>query len=209
MTRWMQGPPVVAGAGGSPRWRAWLAMGALTVAGAACAPPETASGPRLVARWTGSDTASLSAPVVGEWCAPLRVLQLRAVAGDTGLALAAYPGDSVTPGAYPLRRADVADTGTPPAAAAAVRWFSKNVIRGYSSDSGRLTLRRESDGALAGDFKAWAHAATGTDHIVLTGSFDGVHTRPAAAGCAGRTHPDSTTPDSLEADEDDGSDRVD
>jgi hypothetical protein len=146
---------------------------------------------------------------VGEWCAPLHLLQIRAVTGDTGMALAAYPGDSVVPGAYPIRPADVADTAAPPAAAAAVRWFSKTVVQGYSSDSGRLTLRRGSDGTLAGEFKAWAHAVGGTNRIALTGSFDGVRAGPAPAGCAGRPRPDSAaTADSLEDDED-GSDGVD
>jgi hypothetical protein len=182
---------------------ALAALAALAVA-AACARPVAVGGPRLTARWTGSDTSAFSAPVVGEWCAPLRLLQIRAVIGDTGLALATYPGDSVRPGAYPIRRADVADTVPPPAAAAAVRWFSKTVVQGYSSDSGRLMLRRSGDGALAGDFKAWAHAAGGTDHIVLTGSFDGLRTAAAPADCAGRAQSDSLRADSLEQDDDAG-----
>jgi hypothetical protein len=86
--RWCPGE-----AGPGPRGHGRLApaplaaLAALAVA-AACARPVAVGGPRLTARWTGSDTSAFSAPVVGEWCAPLRLLQIRAVIGDTGLALA-------------------------------------------------------------------------------------------------------------------------
>jgi hypothetical protein len=186
--------------GASRARRSLVALVVVGLGASACHRPEGGAGARLSARWTGSDTAAFTAPVIGEWCAPLRVLQIRAVAGDTGLALATYPGDSVRPGEYPIRPADVADTAPPPAAAAAVRWFSKTVVQGYSSDSGRLTLTRAADGALAGRFTAWAHAAAGANHITLTGSFDGLQTVPAAAGCAGRAHSDSTSADTSQAD---------
>jgi hypothetical protein len=192
---------------GAPMARGWTsALFALGLM--ACPRPDNAGGARLSARWTGADSAVFAAPVVGEWCAPLRVLQIRAVAGDTGLALATYPGDSIVPGVYPIRPPDVADTARPPAAAAAVRWFSKTVVQGYASDSGRLTLRRGAGGELAGDFKAWAHAITGANRIVLTGSLDGLRPGPAPPGCAGRGRSDSTSADTLEA-ADDTSDGVD
>jgi hypothetical protein len=163
---------------------------ALAVACGKRAPAEPA-GPRLETRWTGSDTAGFAAPAVGEWCDTLDLLEIRAAAGDTGIALAIYPRDSVQPGDYPIRPPDVADTSSP-SAAMALRWVAQTAVRGFRSDSATLTLRRAADGALTGSFTAHARAASDATRLIVTGSFEDVHARPAARGCT----PRAASPDS-------------
>jgi len=150
-------------------------------------------GPRLEVRWTGADTAAFGARATAEWCDSLKLLEIRAMAGDTGVGLALYPRGGIEPGTYPIRRPEVADT-TPPAAAIALRWFSQAAVRGFRGDSGELSLRRVAGGALSGRFSATAHAVSGGERLSLTGSFDGLHARPAARGCAAPPPPGSAPP---------------
>lgn len=163
---------------------------ALAVACGKRAPAEPA-GPRLETRWTGSDTAGFAAPAVGEWCDTLGLLEIRAAAGDTGIALAIYPGDSLQPGDYPIRPPEVADTA-PPSAAVALRWVARTAVRGFRSDSGMLKLRRAADGAFSGSFTTHAHAVSNAVRLTVSGSFEAVHARPATRGCTPRAGiPDS------------------
>ncbi|HET6578497.1 MAG TPA: hypothetical protein VFG66_09245 [Gemmatimonadales bacterium] len=165
----------------------------LLVLGAGCGKqaPAAPAGPRLETRWTGGDTAGFAAPAVGEWCDTLDLLEIRAAAGDTGIALAIYPGDSVQPGDYPIRPPDVADTASP-SAAMALRWVAQTAVRGFRSDSGTLTLHRAADGALSGSFTIHAHAVSDAVRLMVTGSFEDVHPRPVTRGCTPRVaSPDS------------------
>ena len=76
-----------------------LAHAALAIGIAACAGPEprAADAPRLELQWTGADTGRITSPATAEWCGVLRVLQIDAVRGDTGIAIALYPRDSIRP----------------------------------------------------------------------------------------------------------------
>ncbi|HEX2636976.1 MAG TPA: hypothetical protein VHL81_07580 [Gemmatimonadales bacterium] len=166
----------------------WYVLSALLAAAPACRreAPREPTGPRLEARWSGTDTAAFTAPAVAEWCDSLDLLELRAVAGDTGLALAVYRADTIQPGEYPIRPPDVADT-TPPSAALALRWFSRMSVRGVRSDSGTLTLRRAADGVLSGSFRAKARGISDAGRLTVTGSFAGLRARPARRGCTARS----------------------
>jgi hypothetical protein len=78
-----------------------LAIGGVVLA-TACSRerPADSPGATLEARWVGSDSGKIVAPAVAEWCDSLRLLEVRAVHGDTGIALVLYPADSVTSGPY-------------------------------------------------------------------------------------------------------------
>jgi hypothetical protein len=155
-------------------------------------------GPRLEVRWTGADTAAFSARATAEWCDSLKLLEIRAMAGDTGVGLALYPRGGLEPGVYPIRRPEIADT-TPPAAAVALRWFSQAAVRGFRGDSGELSLRRAPGGTFSGQFTATAHAVLGGERLSLTGSFDDLRERPATRGCATpRPDPAPALPDSTQ-----------
>jgi hypothetical protein len=149
---------------------------------------EPAAGPRLETRWSGSDTAGFTAPAVAERCDSLDLLEIRAAAGDTGVALAIFRKDSIQPGEYPVRPPGVADTA-PPAAALALRWVARTAVRGFRSDSGTLTLRRAADGTLSGRFSAAVRAVSDTGRLTVTGSFEDVRVRPATRGCTPRPAP--------------------
>jgi hypothetical protein len=165
----------------------WYMVSAVLASAPACRKeaPREPTGPRLESRWSGTDTASFTGPAVAEWCDSLDLLELRAVAGDTGLALAVYRTDTIQPGEYPIRPPDVADT-TPPSAALALRWFSRMAVRGVRSDSGTLSLRRAADGVLSGSFRAQARGISDAGRLTVTGSFAGLRVRPARRGCTAR-----------------------
>jgi len=146
---------------------------------------------RMQAHWTGADTAAVAAPATAEWCDSLRMLEVRAIAADTGVALAIYPQGGITPGTYPVRPPETA-RAAPPSAAVAVRWYSRTAVKGFQGTSGALSLRRAADGTLAGSFSAKAKAANGGAGLTLTGSFEGLRARPATRGCYAPPPPDTT-----------------
>jgi hypothetical protein len=165
---------------------------------AACSGEKSAPipGGSLELQWVGSDTGKLAAPAVGEWCDSLRILEVRAMQGDTGIALVLYPADSAEPGEYPLVVPERADS-VRPAAAVAIRWFAETSIRGFRSDSGTVTLTTVAPGA--GRFAGRVRSATEGSRLNLTGSFQGVVVTPAPADCAGvAPDPDDTDPDLAE-----------
>ena len=136
---------------------ALAALGRLALIGlvpaTACSRERSAESPggSLEAQWIGSDTGKLVAPAVAEWCGSLRVLELRAVHGDTGIALALYPADSLAAGDYPAVQPERGES-TRPSAAVVMRWFAETSIRGFRGDSGSVTLATIGPGVGAGSF---------------------------------------------------------
>jgi hypothetical protein len=162
----------------------WLAVAAVGWLAACSADAgELRAGPSLEARWTGSEAAGFQARADAEWCDSLNLLEIVAMAGDTGIAIAIYPRESLATGAYPVRPPGAADS-TPPSSAIGLRWFSQTAVRGFQSDSGTLALTRATDSTMSGRFKAAAHPVTGKGPVSITGSFAGVRQRPATRGCS-------------------------
>ncbi|HEY7613009.1 MAG TPA: hypothetical protein VH764_08435 [Gemmatimonadales bacterium] len=172
-----------------------LVGGLMLAAACSRAEPAAPRGGRLEVQWFGSDTGKLVAPAVAEWCDSMRMLEVRAVHGDTGIALVLYPADSMTPGRYPLVRPQRRDSSRP-SAALALRWFAETSIRGFRSDSGQVRIASLAPAAGAGSFGARLRSATEGSLLRLTGSFQGLTVRPAPAECAGVSRsPDDTMPD--------------
>jgi hypothetical protein len=171
-----------------------LPAGALIILGlaAGCRMADTrhVSGSRLQVRWTGADTAAIAAPATAEWCDSLGMLEVRAAAADTGVALAIYPRGAIAEGTYLVRPPEAARAAAP-SAAIALRWYSRTAVQGFQGVSGELSLRRGADGTLAGSFSAKAKAAAGGTGLTLTGSFEGLRQQPAVRGCYAPP-PDST-----------------
>jgi hypothetical protein len=159
-------------------------LGALGLA-AGCGSGESGkpTGARLEARWTGADTAAFGAPATAEWCDSLNLLEILAIAGDTGIEIALYPRDGVAPGAYPVRPPAAADSLTP-SAAVGLRWFAQTSVQGFQGDSGQVSLTRAPDGTLSGRFRATARAISGKGRLTITGSFADLRQRPATSGCS-------------------------
>jgi len=167
------------------------------VSAAACSRERSADTPwgTLEAQWVGGDTGKLVAPAVAEWCDSLGVLELRAVHGDTGIALALYPADSLAAGDYPTVPPARGDS-TRPSAAVAMRWFAETSIRGFRGDSGSVTLAATGPGVGAGSFAARLRSTTEGSRLNVTGSFQGLTVQPAPPDCAGvAKEPVDTEPD--------------
>ena len=170
---------------------------AVTVAGCSGEEPAAPRGGTLEAQWVGGDTGKLVAPAVAEWCDSLRMLELRAVHGDTGIALVLFPADSVVPGDYRMVNPDRARADSSrPSAAVALRYFAETSIRGFRGDSGSVTLATTGPGGRSGRFSARLRSATEGTRLSVTGSFQGVTVATAPPGCAGVAEdPDDPDPD--------------
>lgn len=149
-------------------------------------------GPWLEAAWTGSDSGRISAPAVAEWCDSLGVLEIRALQGDSGLALAIYSVSQPPAGRYRVGSPQRTDSA-PPGAAVALRWFAETAIKGFRGERGEVQLQRSTSGVLAGSFDAHLTAVTGTDRLHLRGTFGKLRVSPAVRGCTRR--PDSSASD--------------
>jgi hypothetical protein len=175
---------------------------AAAIGATACSPsePGAARPGSLQVEWVGSDTGKLVAPVVAEWCDSLGLLELRAIGGDTGVALVLYPPDSVgspdslPPGKYPIVPPQRADSRRP-ASAVALRWFAETSIRGFRAESGLLTLESAGAGTGAGRFSGSLKSTTEGSRLSILGTFKGLTITPAPSDCAGR----ATPPDEEEA----------
>ncbi len=141
-------------------------------------------------KWNGSSEGRLSGTAVASWCEIHRVLAIRTVRGDTGVALAIYPQKALVPGPYRVVEPARAES-VPPAAAVAARWPTKSVIQGFQGDSGRVLLQRSGSGRLSGEVWARARSVVDTQRIVLTGSFRELMVQPDSLGC----QPGDTLPD--------------
>jgi hypothetical protein len=164
-----------------------IARGALAILIAACAGGERqpADDPRLELQWTGADTGRMAGPATAEWCGVLGVLQISGVAGDTGVAIALYPRDSIRADSYPVVRPERAES-VPQSAAVALRYFAETAVKGYQSDSGRVLVTAGSPGRLAGRFTAALKSASDGTRLHAAGAFSNLRMVPATRGCVPR-----------------------
>jgi hypothetical protein len=140
----------------------------------------------LEARWTGPDSGKISATATAEWCHLRRMLEIRAVQGDTGLALALYPAETLAAGKYRVVDPAKADS-VPPAAGVALRWFSQTSIQGLQGDSGIVVLERSRSGELSGSLNAKGHSVVDGRRVSVTGKFRSLTVRPQSRGCSSDT----------------------
>ena len=156
-----------------------------------CAQQPVREGPRVVARWTGTDSGKIDTPASAEWCDTLRMLEIRALKGDTGIGVAVYPKGALQPGRYPVVRPEVADTSRP-AAAVALRWFAETSIRGFKAESGAVVLEQSRPGEYSGRIEAFTKSVTDNAHVTVRGTLRGLMVRPSRGGCIPRPpRPDS------------------
>lgn len=145
----------------------------------------------LDARWTGTEPGRVSGPATAEWCALRKLLEIRALQGDTGIALALYPADSVVAGEYRVLDPPKAES-LPPAAGVALRWLTQTAIRGFQGESGTVVLERSGSGTLSGRVSAGARSVTDTQRVAINGTFRDLTVTPQSRGCtAPGAQPDS------------------
>lgn len=143
-----------------------------------CRSPEGPSG-RLELAWTGADTGRIELPAAGHWCASEQVLEIVAVEGDSGAAVALFPAQALVPGVYPAL-----PPVTPrrrPSAGIAVRRYGQTLIEGFYSLSG--VVRLDSTGR-AGSLEGTLQSHTNGDQVQVTGRFRNLPI-DSAATCAG------------------------
>ncbi len=148
-------------------------------------PPDERKGPFLDAKWSGSDSGKIGGPATAEWCDSLHLLEIRAVRGDTGIALALYPAGPFRPGTYPVKPPATADSA-PPGAAVGLRWFAETSMRGFQGDSGSVAVRESPPGVYAGEIEAHARSVTDGSHITVHGSFGRLTVHQGGRGCVAR-----------------------
>ncbi len=154
------------------------------------APASGGGAGQIDVRWRGSERGGLSGNATAEWCTILRLLEIRGIRGDTGIAIAIYPTDTVTPGQYRITDPAKAES-LPPAAGVALRLATPTAIIGFQGDSGSVVLERSSSGQLSGRVNAAARSVTDKQRIVIDGSFRNLTIRRQARGCVPRSeHPD-------------------
>lgn len=171
---------------------------ALGVAGCDRLSPAEERGPRLAAEWTGSDTGHIGAAVRVEWCDSLRMLEIRALHGDTGIAVAVYPTGAARPDSYPIVLPDRADSNRP-ASAVGIRWFAETAVRGFQGDKGAVVLERADD-RVSGWFQAELRSINDGRRLTLLGSFQAAPVVPMTRGCMSRRA--AAAEDSLSGDDD-------
>ncbi len=155
-----------------------LALAAACRGGAAGDGP----GPLLEARWSGKEAAKIKGTATAEWCDSLRLLQIQALVGDTGVAIALYPARQIEAGRFRVVSPQAGDSSRP-WAAVALRWFAETSIRGFQGDSGLVVLEQPRPGVLTGTFDAKAHSVTDALHLTIRGDFHDLPVRPASRGC--------------------------
>ena len=137
---------------------------------------------RLDVRWTGRDPGSMSAPASASWCASRHMLEVRSIQGDTGLALALYPAETLTAGVYRVVAPPRAES-LPPAASVALRWLTPKVVQGFRGDGGTVRLERSSSGQVSGQVSARARSVVDTQRLTISGTFRDLTLRPEPPEC--------------------------
>ena len=145
---------------------------------AACGNEKKADA-RLALDWTGADTGRLEAPATARWCPADTTLEIAGVEADSGVAVAIFPPDSIAPGVYPV--------GAPgqvmarPRAGIALRRFGENLVLGYYSLSGTVTV--DSGAPLHGSLQATLKGVNSGDQVNVSGSFNGLAVEAGGLTC--------------------------
>ena len=125
------------------------------------------------------------------------MLEVRAIQGDTGVALALYPAETLTAGVYRVVAPTSAES-LAPAAALALRWLTSKTVQGFRGESGSVTLERSRTGQVSGEIKAWARSVVDTQRVTVTGSFRDLmlQLEPGTCAAPGRPANAAEPPDS-------------
>src|SRR3954469_21216628 len=124
----------------------------------------------LEIRWSAREHGRTSALATAGWCAPRHVLEIRSIRGDTGIAFALYPAETLSAGVYrvvdPARAESLA-----PAAALALRWLTPRMVQGFRGESGSGRLERSKSGEGFGGVRGGGRSVVDTQRVTVTGTF--------------------------------------
>lgn len=162
-----------------------LALAAVLGLVLACGGPDAAGPGTIEVEWIGGDTGQLRVPASAYWCAGDSVVEISGAAGDSGIAFAVLPRDTVSAGVFPV--------GMPlplrsrPGARVAVRWPGETMVEGYYSLSGTVTVDSGAD--LNGSLEAVLRSVISGRQITLSGTFRDLRVEPGSATICGGTPP--------------------
>lgn len=149
---------------------------------------EPAAGPGTIeVRWTGADSGRLRVPAVARWCSNDSAMEITGAAGDSGVALAVLPRDSLTVGVFPVGAPRAGHSR--PGARMALRWPGQTLVEGYYGLSGSVTV--DSGDGLNGRVEATMTNVNSSGRISLTGEFRGLSLVPGSIGACGGPLDDS------------------
>ena len=137
------------------------------------------------------DTLHFTAPARAYWCGADSSLEIVAMRGDSGIALAFLTTDSIRAGTYAVGSL-LDSVPARPGARVAARWFGRALVEGYYSVSGVANLATGPE--LSGDFLSTMQGMRYEARQEYQGSFRGVRVVPAALPCG--LSPDTTRTDS-------------
>jgi hypothetical protein len=158
----------------------------------ACGGAETAGPGRIEVAWTGSDTGRLQVSATARWCANDSVVEIIGAAGDSGVALAVMPADSVRPGNFPVGLP--IPTRSRPAARVALRWPGETLMEGYYGFSGSVMV--DPGSAQSGRVEATLKNINDSREISVSGNFRELTVLPGSAESCGLAGPAPLVSDS-------------
>lgn len=164
--------------------RPWL--GLLLIAAAAGCGKESEETGGVEIRWTGADTGGMEAPATARWCDSERAAEIVGIAGDSGIALALFPVDTMHPGVYPV---SLPGQSARPRASMSLRRFGENMVLGYYSLSGTVTV--DSGRGLSGSYEASLTELNTSAQLNVSGSFRNLTLVPGdpTCGAGSRSNP--------------------
>jgi hypothetical protein len=136
----------------------------------------------LRARWTGADSGTAKLAARASWCGKSGPLLVFATAGDTGIALAVYPKDSLLTGVYAVT--DPSHGVPRPGAAVAARWARRLAASDLRGQTGQVTLRR-GEGTISGSFETHAEGVGSRSEISISATFSRVPVLAGGPDCVG------------------------
>lgn len=139
----------------------------------------------LTVQWRGRIQGVMTLPATLNWCPVTRVGVLEAISGDSGVVLVLYEQDSLTGGAHTLVAPDLGAMAPKPGASFVMRWLRTRpdtAVAGFRSETGTARLQL-AGGKASGDVNASMRSVTGTDTLVVQGTFSGVPMVTTAKGC--------------------------
>lgn len=153
--------------------------------GCRAVPENSEKRPYLDVRWTGAGRGKIAGPATAKWCEPQGLLEIRTVQGDTGIALALYPAETIAAGKYPVIDPAKAES-LPPAAGVALRWLTQTTVQGFQGDSGAIDLERSASGLLSGRVRIRARSVVDTQKVTVIGIFEDLPVGTDDRGCTPR-----------------------
>jgi hypothetical protein len=134
---------------------------------------------RIELGWTGADTGKLNLPAAAQWCPADTALEVSGIEGDSGVAVAIFPADTIAPGVYPV--AAPCQGWARARAGIALRRFGENLILGYYGLSGTVTV--DSGSPLHGALQATLKNLNTMEQENVTGRYRGLAIEPGPTMC--------------------------